>query len=178
MPYGMRGRYRPRARGPRPVVTKVKNQFAEETSAIASTNIDTFITSAVEQGAATKTTGIECPVGAHIRSIFVSVSLGSSAGGASLVGAWYLTIFRHGQTGTDFPAPQWTAIGLSSIRNQIWHSEMFVIGTNDAPTYRFNRQIRIPKWAQRVRAGDFMAIRTNCDNAYLRSIGVRYYYYT
>ncbi len=177
MPYG-RGRGRPRNSGPRPIITKIKNQFAEETSALGSTNIDTFITSAVEQGGATKTSGIECPVGSHVKSVFVSINIGSTAGGVSITGAWYLTIFRHGQTGTDFPAPQWTAIGLSTIRNQIWHSEMFVIGSQDAPTYRFNRQIRIPKWCQRVRAGDFMAIRTNVSADHLRSIGVRYYYYT
>ncbi len=163
---------------PRRVIAKVKNQFAEETSAIASTNIDTFITSAVEVGGATKTTGIECPVGASIRSVHVVVQMSSTAGGVGLVGAWYMTIFRHGQTGVDFPAPQWTAIGLSTIRNQIWHSEMFVVGSNDSNGYRFQKQILVPKWCQRVRAGDFMAIRTNCSSDYLRSVGVRYYYYT
>ncbi len=106
MPYRNRGRYRPMSRGPRPVVHKIKNQFAEETSAVASTNIDTFWTSAVETGGATKVVGIEVPVGAHIRSVAVSINLASIAGSTSIVGRWYMTIFRNGQSGVNFPSPQ------------------------------------------------------------------------
>ncbi len=163
-------------RRPMTVIQSVKNSFQQVTSQIAGKD-GIQIAAAVEVGAATKVTGIEVPVGAKIFGIEIWVQFVSGTGGDAGTFNWYLVKQRENQPFAQMPTPDFTDQGLSNFRNQIIHSDLAVIGTEDAGPYKFHRRIKINKLFQRMRPGDSFTIGVNPSIAGTLAIGVFYKYY-
>ncbi len=158
------------------IVQSVKNTHDEDLTISGTKNVTTLAV-AVEVGGATKITGKEVPVGAKIFSVELWVNY---VAGSTITGnfKWYLGKSRSGQSiTTDFPLPAFTAIGLSGFRNQIFHQETALVGTEDAGPYKFHRRIKLPPPFQRFRAGDNLFIVTQADTAGLQSVAILYKYY-
>ncbi len=162
----------------KPIIQSVKNQFnVAQTLVMATTSFLDFAVG-VEQGAPTKVQGNEVPTGAMIFGMAISVNAIVPAGSGNTRFSWYLCKIRQGQAGSDFPSPVWADIGLSEVRNQIFHSEMVQLGSEDAGPYRFNRRVKIPRIYERMRAGDRLVIAVTANSAAVEiDIGARYKYY-
>ncbi len=118
-------RFRSRRRRMGSIVQSVKNAFESNISLVANTAADFQHVVGVEVGTATKTLGIEVPVGAKVFSIELWVNIINPAGGTDGSGNWYLATSRSGQTLASFPDPDFSNVGLSERRNQIYHMEAF-----------------------------------------------------
>lgn len=172
---GMRRSFRRRPMG---ITQSVKNQLETKATQVPAVNNIIVFANAVEPGIATKVLGDEVPVGAKIFSMQVTVQAVSTTGGSTGSFDWYIAKVRgQQQTSTEFPDPDWSAIGLSQVRNQIFHCETNLFGTKDAGPVKFNRRIKIPKIYQRVRAGDRIAVVAQSSVASDILIGAVYKYY-
>ncbi len=154
---------------------KIKNQFNVDQSILQNVVTEVDFAISVNGQANTKVTGVEVPVGAHIQAMDVYVNAVSAE--ANQVGSfvYYMAKVREGQ-GASFPVANFTAIGLSKVRNQIFKSEMLMIGTEDAGPIRHKFRQRIPKVYQRMRDGDKIAIFFQSSLGLETSVGTRYYY--
>ncbi len=160
------------------VIQSVKNCFQATSSIIASTNVLTDLVTAVDVGSATKVTGIEVPTGAKVFSIELWIDFISGSSAVTGTFDWYIAKSRSGQApASTFPDPQFTDVGLSALRNQVFHQETTIFGTEDAGAYRFHRRIKIPKIYHRVRAGDKIFVMAQAQNAGTFNIAVIYKYY-
>ncbi len=160
------------------VTNRTKNQFNTDVTAAAATTAEFSVLNSVDVGAATKVTGIEVPAGARVFSVDISVNFNHTTSGEVGTLSYFYGIARSGQSpSTDFPAPQWTAIGLSNLRNQIIFSRMIVVGDEAGMGLRDNVNIKIPKIYQRIRDGDLHFIKIFNQLGGAMSIGQRYIYY-
>ncbi len=159
------------------IVQSVKNCFEVKITAAAGAIQNNAVAKAVEVGVATKVTGIEVPVGAKVFSIEVWQGFVGQTGTVTAVVEWFIGKAREGQTFSSFPDPDFTAVGLSGRRNQIWHQEQSLTGTENASPYKFHRRIKVPKIYQRMRADDniFISFKSDIIGQYL--LGVIYKYY-
>ncbi len=156
---------------------RIKNQVNQDQSAIANAFIDHEIVVGVKGQAATKILGNEVPVGAFVKMIAISVNMSVSAGTTGGTLSWYVGIRRSGQGVNSLPDTDWTVIGLADTRNQVFHSAMAIVGSEDASAYARTIYVKIPRIYQRIRAGDVIFIRSKNDQAHLLSTGARYYYH-
>ncbi len=159
------------------IVQSVKNAFESRVSLGAGISADFQHAVGVEVGTATKTLGIEVPVGAKVFSIEIWVNVINAAGGTEGDGDWYLATSRSGQTLATFPDPIFSEVGLSERRNQIYHQEAFQFGSNDAGPYKFHRRLKIPRVYQRMRANDNIFIKLNTSIAANAQVACLYKYY-
>ncbi len=157
-------------------INTVKNQFSEKASIIAAANQNITLALAVEQGVPTKVTGVEVPVGTKIFGMLVSVSTMSVSGSEDGDIEWYIGKARSGQSLGTMPDPDWTSIGLSSIRNQVWHSVSTHMGSQDSSPYKFTRFIKVPKIYQRMRSGDTIFIKLVTSINAAMNVGCIYKY--
>ncbi len=161
-----------------PIVQSVKNQFEVTQSTVAGTGIVRDLASAVEIGGATKVTGVEVPVGAKIFSITLTQNFITQSGSVNASFNFYVMKVRGGQTDNELPAADFTAIGLSNLRNQIFYSLTTEVGTQDAGPFKMtNRRIKIPRIYQRMRAGDRIVVVATSDEIGTYKTGVIYKYY-
>ncbi len=144
-------------------------------SVLANTTIQTIFAQSVNGQANTKLVGNEVPVGAIVQAMDVYVNAVSATGGTTGSFVYYMAIVRSGQA-SAFPQANFTAIGLSKVRNQIFKSEMIMIGSEDGTILRAKFRQKIPKVYQRIRDGDQLVILYEASLAVEVSIGVRYYY--
>ncbi len=159
-------------------IQSVKNQLSTVTSILASTLQQDFVATATEQGVATKVTGREVPVGAHVYSMDISVNYVTGGGAQTGTLEWVLMKTREGQSVVGLiTSPNWTDIGLSNGRNQVIKSYQAVYGTDDSGAIRYNIHIKIPKSFQRMRSGDNFVIAFIADDAGTLMTGARYKYY-
>ncbi len=159
-------------------IQSVKNQHGFDLSLMAASNQILDFAQGVETGEP-RTLGTEVPVGAKISRIFVSLNFVSATGGDTSSFKWYLAKSRSGQSGaTDFPTADWSDIGLSQVRNQIFYSVTSQVGTEDAGPYKFGRWLKIPKIYQRMRAGDAFFVKVSNSAAGALISGFLYKYYT
>ncbi len=154
---------------------KIKNQYNEDASILANTTVEVIFATAVNGQANTKLIGTEVPVGAKVQSMDVYVNAISQTGGTVGSYVYYMAKVKTGQ-GASFPIPSFSGIGLSKVRNQIFKSEMTLIGTEDAGPLRTKFRQKIPKSMQRIADGDKISLFFICDTAIVSSVGVRYYY--
>ncbi len=154
---------------------KIKNQYNEDQSVLENTTVETVFATAVNGQANTKLIGNEVPVGAKVQSMDVYVNAISQTSGDTGTYVYYLAKVKTGQ-GASFPIPSFTGIGLSKVRNQIFKSEMTIIGTNDAGPLRTKFRQKIPKSMQRMADGDKISLFFIATPAIISSVGVRYYY--
>ncbi len=166
-----------RRKAPRVILNSVKNTTQVDQSIVASTKQDHQIATVVEVGAPTKVAGVETVTGSKVFSVEVWVNFVSSSGAVHGIFSWYIIKTRSGQLLADVPVADFTAIGLSNVRNQIFHQETSIIGTQDAGPYKFHRRLKIPKHMQRMRAGDILRIISQSSIAGTQSIGDLYKYY-
>jgi len=174
MPRFRRRRMRMRA----PITQSVKNMFQLKQSLVPATTSNIQFATTVDVGAPTKVLGTEVPNGAKIFSVLVSVNLinPSATGDGDL--EYYFCKKRGGQTlNADFPDPDWTSIGLSDVRNQIFHSELTQFGSEDAGPYKKTFRLKIPRIYQRMRSGDELVLRIEASIASEISVGFLYKYY-
>ncbi len=136
---------------------------------------NTFSTAAASQAVDNVSSGVdnysgatkEVPTGAVIKALRVNIQgINSSAS----VGAvhFYVALVRGGQTAASFPDAD--TVGLSNVRNQIFHQEMQIFGTSDGKSVGMNRLIKIPKHMQRVREGDKFYLM------FLSSVAILWYF--
>ncbi len=118
---------------------------------------------------------VEVEVGEQINGVFVSIfNIGASGVGANGSINWYVGKRRGGQSLSDFPAAGQT--GVSNVRNQIFHEEKGLAGSQDGTPMAFKGVIVIPKGMRRMREGDVIFFRfrstdaTNDVNFCLKSI--------
>jgi len=163
-----------RSRGP-PLVT-YKHQRNEDLTYIGlEANQNFVIYTGGNQGSQTSSQNV--PSGARVESVFVSVNFVAPEGNTTGTYSWMLVKLRDGQSVADIAvtgASAFTAVGLSNMRNQIFHTEMGIHATEDAGVIRYNRQIKIPKIYQRVREGDIIMLVFNATSAGPLSIGTRF----
>ena len=163
---------------PRTIVQSVKNQFQTDQSILDNVLIQDFVATATEVGTPTKVTGKEVPVGAIVKSLFISVNFVSGSSNETGNFEWCLMKLREGQSVvTLITNPNWTNIGLGSGRNQVIKSFMAIFGTEDAGSIRYNLQIKIPRLYQRMRSGDSFVLALQSSAAGSLSTGARYKYY-
>jgi len=101
-----------------------------------------------------RVTNVQVPVGARITSIVCNLSWIMPTGSGTGNIDFYVMQRRSGQNIGDIPTADWSDIGNSNVRNQIFHSDMGLIGTEDAGAFRRAFRLKIPKKFQRVREGD------------------------
>lgn len=159
------------------IIQSVKNQHNVTISAVGGATNNFPIATAVDVGVATKITGQEVPTGAIVTSLILWVQCDSSSGGVSGEVTWYIAKRRGGQVNADLPIPDFTAMGLSDLRNQIIHSDTSLYGTQDAGPYRFKMLVRIPKLYHRMRSGDQLVIRIASSVATSMKVAFIYKYY-
>ena len=172
-----RGRFR-RRRPMTAIVQSVKNQYGVKQSitAMASTTIQFAV--AGEVGAPTKVLGFEVPVGAKIFSVTVFINVINSSGTGDGDLDWFIAKARGTQNKqTDFPDPDFTSVGLSDVRNQIFKSSATLFGTEDAGSYGRSFHLKIPKIYQRMRAGDELFLKIQPSINASMSVGFIYKYY-
>ncbi len=159
----------------RPVIHSIKNQLATSLTTVTAAQNQFNAVEAVEIGAGTKILGTETPVGAKVFRIFVSINAITDSGAGNTRIEWNLQMVRSGQVAVD---TNWSTIGLSSQRNQIIHSEIAQVGTEDAGPYRFNRSIKIPRVYNRIRDGDRILVNfKSVTNPVNLVVAFRYKYY-
>ncbi len=103
-------------------------------------------------------------VGSTINAFYITLFV-IGATGAPLNGAiqWYIAKQRIGQNNiTDFPDPD--NVGVSDIRNQIFHQEKGLAGSGDGTAMVFKGVIVVPKIYRRQRAGDQFFIKLNSND--------------
>ena len=161
----------------RPVTQTIKNQYSEKASIIAGANQNITLASTVDVGSPTKILGTEVVAGSKIFGMLISVSVMSTSGSADGDIEWYIAKTRSGQQiGSDMPDPNWTSLGLSDVRNQIWHSVSTHIGSQDSSPYKMTKYIKVPKIYQRMRSGDIIFIKLVCSINGAMNVGTIYKY--
>ena len=173
-------RMRRRMRTVRPPIVSFKHQRSENlTYAGLDANNNFTIYDTISQGM--PTTPQNVPGGAKVFSIDVSVNFVSDTASSTGVFSWMIIKLRDGQGVADVAATNasnWSNVGLSNMRNQIFETNMGVFPTEDGGVIRYNKHIKIPKIYHRCREGDTMVLVWNSDNAGTLSIGTRYKSYT
>ncbi len=146
-------RFRRRRRMNRNPGVKLKNQHNFKASITVGPKNAYVLMAAIPPGAA-RVTGDQVPAGNHVYRYNLNLNAihptGSGSGNLDL----YVAFLRAGQTTADLPDADWSAIGLSTLRNQIIWSELNQIGSEDAGPYKRKVSIPVPKLYQRVREGD------------------------
>ena len=176
MPY--RRQSRRRSMMSQTIVQSVKNQNNTAQSATPNSLQVIEFAQAVDVGAATKVFGNEVPTGAKVFSVDVYVNAIVPSGSGNTSFRYYICKTRGGQIiGTDFPSPIFSDIGLSDVRNQIFHSDMVQLGSEDSGPLRRKLHIKIPKIYQRMRTGDKLNFVSQAVLAIETDIGFRYKYY-
>ncbi len=168
-------RRRRMARRSRSFSKKVKNQISFPQTIVGNTLIQLEIATAVTGSADTKVLGNEVPVGAFVKMVAVYVNVQSIDGTSAGSFDYYIATQRSGQ-GAAFPDTQFSAIGLSPVRNQIYHSDMNEIGSEDSAPLRQKFFVKVPKIYQRIRDGDKLIFVMKGAQAMETNIGFRYYY--
>lgn len=171
-------RRRRRMMASRPIVQSIKNQFASKQSLVPATATSIQYAVTVPVGAPTKLLGTEVPAGAKVYSVqcFINVINPTGTGDGNL--DYFFAKARSGQTlNNDFPDPDFTDIGLSDVRNQIFKSSSKLFGSEDAGPLQHQFRLKIPKIYQRMRDGDILFLKIEASIACEISIGFIYKYY-
>ncbi len=94
-------------------------------------------------------------VGAKVNALFISIFILGATGAGQGPGSinWYISKLHDGQTG---PTPGQT--GTSKIRNQIFHEEKGLAGSQDGTPMAFKGVIVVPRGMRRMREGDVIQI--------------------
>ncbi len=102
-------------------------------------------------------------VGAKVNGFFLSIFIIGSTGAGLGPGSinWYIAKVHSNQSG--FPAPDNT--GVSPLRNQIFHEEKGLAGSQDGTPMAFKGVVVIPKGMRRMREGDEFRILLNISAA-------------
>ena len=106
-------------------IVSYKHQRDEQSTYIGSAaNVEFDIYEGVNQG--NQTAPASVPVGSKVANVFVSVNFTSSTGGVTGEFSWMVCKLRAGQTIDDIAptdASNWSVIGLSNLRNQIFETQ-------------------------------------------------------
>ncbi len=125
----------------------------------------TTSTNVLAQGVVARTTPFdptEVVTGETVNALFISIYvIGEAAGGLSGPIDWYIAKSRSGQViATVFPDPGNT--GVSNVRNQIFHEEKGLSGSEDGTPMVFKGVIVMPKGMRRMRENDAVFINIKC----------------
>ena len=175
MSFRQRFRGRRRNTGMKAPIVSVKNQLSVAQSIQVGAQVVVPAVQVVAVGAPTKILGTEVPVGARVYGIFTTVDIIIPSGSGNTIFEWNMQIIRNGQVAVD---TNWSTIGLSMQRNQVFHTEQALVGTEDSGPYKFHRYIKIPKIYQRMREGDEIVVNHKSSTTIASSlVGYRYKYY-
>ena len=116
----------------------------------------------------------EVPVGARIRGITCNLNWIVPSGSGTSTVEFYIIQLRAGQGTGNIPNADWTDIGLSTVRNQIFHTDMGITGTEDAGAFRRSFYLKIPKKFQRVREGDTWTLVYDITDTMTTAHGFRF----
>ncbi len=106
---------------------------------------------------------VEVVLGSTVNAVFISIFvIDDSATGLSGPIDWYIAKSRTSQNPTtNFPDPG--ATGVSLVRNQIFHEEKGLSGSQDGTPMVFKGVIALPKSMRRFREGDVLFIKVGCN---------------
>ncbi len=126
----------------------------------AGTAIDKLLVSAVDNPL--RTNAADVTNGAHVSSMFLNIAIIASADAVGLVQNAYMYTFLNPSgliSSANFPAVN--AVGLSKVRNKIFHQEMTMLSdtADSIPTTLFKGVLKIPKKAQRMGIDDEISVR-------------------
>ncbi len=97
--------------------------------------------------------------GETVNAMFITVyAIGSAAGGLTGAINWFIWKLHEGQVSVE-PTPGST--GDSMVRNQIFHEEKGLSGSEDGTPMVFKGVIMIPKGMRRMREGDEIRLVLN-----------------
>jgi len=171
-------RFMRRRRAPMAYPVKLKNQHGVEETVIPTNKAVYVVVNGIAPGAA-RITGADVPAGGHVYIINVVLNAINTTSADSSSFHFYFAIVRHSQDITvDFPSPDWSDIGLSNVRNQIFYSDLNVIGTEDAGGIKRKFALKVPKIYQRVREGDRLVMIVKTTDNINASYGWRFSSFT
>ncbi len=113
--------------------------------------------------------------GNHVYRLTFNINAIHPSGSGSGNFDFYICYMRHGQViNTDFPSADWSDIGLSKVRNQIFYSEQNQLGTEDGGRYTRKFSVKVPKLCQRIREGDSIRLIWDNSETLNTNFGVRF----
>ena len=169
-------RFRRMRRVMRAPIVSYKHQNSENSTYVGGdANNNYILYSGVAQG--TPSTPTNVPSGSKVASVVVTVNFISGDASTTGLYSWMIVKLRDGQeisdiAGTD--ASNWSNVGTSNMRNQIFHTEMGIFPTEDAGWIRYQKRIKIPSIYHRVREGDRLVLVWNSASAGPLSLGKRF----
>ncbi len=159
---------------PIPYPVKTKNQHSLKLSVVPGVKNAWTIIQGTKPGTE-RVDGTTVPAGNHVYRLNFAINAIHASGSGSGDFDFYVAYIRSGQTiASDFPSADWSDIGLSPVRNQIWHSEAHQIGTEDAGPIKRKFSLKLPKMIQRIREGDEIKFVYDNSNSIVTNFGVRY----
>jgi len=118
----------------------------------------------------------DVPAGAHVFGIDVYVNSIVPSGSGHTNYNIAIQCLRSGQLAID--PIDFATIGLSSQRNQVLHTDMTQLGTEDAGPLKRKIRIKIPKIYRRIREGDIISLQWLAQTEATENFhGFRYKYY-
>ncbi len=159
--------------------TKLKNQLSLKDTSLQGTKHIFDVVSIIALGTARTASG-QIHSGDKVYRLNFSVNAKMASQNDSTDFDFYIALFRAGQTvGATFPTADWSDIGLSTVRNQIFFSEQNQIGTDDAGPLKRRFSVKVPKIYQRLRDGDSIKlIYDNVGGNIQVNLGCRYSSFT
>jgi len=101
---------------------------------------------------------VEVEVGETINGFFITIFIiGDTGAPVDSAINWYIIKTRSGQT----TVPNASQVGLSDLRNQVFHQEKGLAGSGDGTPMAFKGVIVVPKGMRRMREGDQFEIVIN-----------------
>ena len=155
------------------IMQTIKAQHSTKSTSIISTKTVLPIITAISVGVV-RTQPSQVPVGAKIRSIVCNLNFIVPSGSGTSNVDFYIMLRRSGQGNAGIPDADWSSIGLSDVRNQIFHTDMAISGTEDAGAVIRRFRLKIPKGFQRLRDGDDWILVYGISEAMETSHGFRF----
>jgi hypothetical protein len=151
----------------------VKAQHQLKQSTVAGLKHVVVITKTIGVGVA-RTQQTDVPVGARLSGIVCNLNWIVPSGSGTANIDFYIMQRRSGQSDADIPFADWSSIGTSDVRNQIFHSDINLTGTEDAGPLRRMFRLKIPKRFQRCRDGDEWILVYDTSENTSDSLGFRF----
>ena len=178
MPFGRR--MLRRSRPMRAPIVSFKHQHAQLISYLGG-NVNNIFTINVGSSQAVPISPNTTPLGQKQYSVDLTVTFVNGSANAATDYSWMLVHLRADQTIAGlFPgiSSNWTQIGLSDGKNQVIHSEMGTLTTEDGSPYTFKKHIKLPKQWHRMRVGDQLVVVWNSDQGGTINQGARFKTYS
>ncbi len=141
--------------GKRPILHSIKHVLDTEGSLVQATPATIDVATTVVSASDPFKPG-DVVLGSKVFAIFITIfiigSTGAPVGGSQ---NWLLGKLMNGQPG--LPAP--SNVGVSPLRNQVYHQEKGLVGSGDGTAMAFKGVLKIPRGQQTMREGQKIQVR-------------------